>query len=631
MSSALIFPLLTPYSYFTFILAQKLAKKDIYYTEISREFKDTKAVVERLEKNNIKWIKKYYKSNYEHQKYYFIADSFTEIIYNRFFESQFFKILNKDFLNDAVLMKKAEVMWKKIIYEYLENLSQQYAAAEYLTENGHYDNAIIITYEIAANMLKPHANHKIIFNVIPLSYFVLKDLSSILKLLFRMNKKGAITNNKSLETTEGKPLDFPAYKVAFFPHQGIYYGNLFVKDQFYSDDESSELHKSKILHVSINEINEDYIGRALQYYRDFKIPVVDLVEIGYSNKKCYLQSMMFLMQKPFSLIRETFRWGLELIFLFVLTFFRVQCFLSVLSRFKNLKLVMVGYDFLFPPALSLALALLRIHVCAVQERFIMAFMPNTRFVVDCYFAAGPVVKEKGCKHSYIGDFIYTGLPRADNLFLYEKEHISDSKYDEIKKKYRLVLALDYFLPRDDVEDISFPHQKVSQMRQFYNDLIKLSVEFPDLYIVIKGKEIESYKSHYIADIVEKIEGLPNMEIETDLDKYNPYYIGEKADLTIACHTSLCDELLAAGRKVIFYEATDYMETYFTYEDLPIIVKDYEVLRNNVKYFIEGVYLDSKRIERLKAYYSNCYHGKVKETIRRHIINFLEKKDRNKDC
>ncbi len=177
------------------------------------------------------------------------------------------------------------------------------------------------------------------------------------------------------------------------------------------------------------------------------------------------------------------------------------------------------------------------------------------------------------------------------------------------------MALDFHLPANDIEDISRAAAKVNETRQFYKDLIQLASEFPSLYIIIKGKLANSYKSSYISDIVEEINKVDNMCIELDYVKYNPYYIGEKADLTIACHTSLCDELLAAGRKVIFYEITDRLNTLFNYENLPIIVSSYSELKKNVENFLKDIYLDERKINEIKEkFYSNCYHGNVQSNI-----------------
>ena len=203
---------------------------------------------------------------------------------------------------------------------------------------------------------------------------------------------------------------------------------------------------------------------------------------------------------------------------------------------------------------------------------------------------------------------------------YKKKNQSSTR-KKIKKKKKLVLALDYHMPENIIDDVSRPAAKITQTRQFYRDLICLARDFPSLHIVIKGKDADSYRSHFISDIVDEIKGIDNLEIEFNLKRYNPYFLSEKADLTIACYTSLCDELLAADRKVIFYETTDYMNTIFNYDNLPIVVSDYTGLKKHIENFLEERYLDRSITERLKEeFYNNCYHGKV----RKNILLVLEK-------
>jgi len=263
-----------------------------------------------------------------------------------------------------------------------------------------------------------------------------------------------------------------------------------------------------------------------------------------------------------------------------------------------------------------------VKVCANQERLIQAFYPQTYMIFDYYFVASDFIPARGLKNSYVGRCIPCGLVRVDRLFEYEKLQIPDAKYDRIKEKRKLVLALDYQVPESDYENITRTVAKVGQIRRFYGDLISLAREFPQLHIVIKGKFVETYSSSYIADLVGAIDRMENIEIETDFETYNPYFLSEKVDITIACHTSLADELMAAGRKVVLYEVSDYMGMNFDYEGLPPVVRNYEGLRRRVRDFLDGKFLDESKIGRLKEFYSNCYHGGVGMNVRGAIEQLL---------
>jgi hypothetical protein len=203
--------------------------------------------------------------------------------------------------------------------------------------------------------------------------------------------------------------------------------------------------------------------------------------------------------------------------------------------------------------------------------------------------------------------------RVDSLYEYENKRLPDMKYDSIKRSRKLIVALDYPMPDDEIANVTRQVGNIAQLRTFYNDLIRIALDFPTVYIVIKGKGTESYRSPYIEDIIKKIE---NIDVEFDLDTYNPSYLIEKADLTIACQTSLADELLAAGRSVVLYDLSDYLNTFFNYGNLPIIVSNYSELRYHVDNFVNEIYLDAAKIRRIqKELYSDCYHGHVSKDIR----------------
>ena len=412
-----------------------------------------------------------------------------------------------------------------------------------------------------------------------------------------------------------KEVNVEDFKVAYFPHKGIFYGKLFVKDHFYNEKNDSPFFKSNILHISLNEKTKDFMFNCFKYYNENGIPYIDSSDLSCSNRKLLADCIKLMSNMHLNVLYDIYKYGLDFMLMALRAYCKLKLYCSIVSHLKNLKVALVGYDVLFPCELSVALSLSGVKVCASQERLIQAFYPQTYLIFDYYFVASEVVMERGLKNSHIEKCIPVGLVRVDKLFEYEKKNIFDEKYDVIKKTRKIVLALDFHLPLNDIEDISRSAGKVVQARQFYNDLINLSIDFPSLYIIIKGKLIEPYRSHYIADIVERINSIDNIATELNLEKYDPYYISEKADLTIACHTSLADELLAAGRKVIFYKVSDYMELYFNYDNLPIIVGDYDGLRHHVKNYLKGIYLNEEIINKIKKkFYGNCYHGNVRKNI-----------------
>jgi len=633
LHKSLIIPKLSWLSLFLSLVIRLGTPYKVYYVELGDYFKSRLGMIDHLEKYGLYWIKKQYAHCSDYQKGYFIAGQLVEAIYREIKEASLVKEFYKKFKIIGDMEKKAAVMWKKNIYNFILPLADQFAAGHFLHQKKNHEEIIIIArYRPASLDVSLLGEHFKVFAIpVPISLSgtlllnILRHFVSPGKFKKALSREGKPRSNGGEGGQRPPPprrgANCEDWAVVYFPHQGVYYGQLFIKDHFYREDGESPLHKTRIFHVSIREKGHPYLDRSLRFYEENGIPHGDLVDFDPSAKTSLLQLVTFL--KGVRLFGDLWRCGIDIVVVLLQTIYSFGRYREFVGKCRSLKVALVGYDYLFPCELSLALSLNNVRVCAVQERVIQAFYPMTYYIFDHYYVAGKAVVEKGLKNSRINHLLPVGLVRADLLYDYESKKIPDDKYDSIKKEKKLVLALDYHLPENDYEDISRSVAKVHQNRRFYEDLLRLAEEFDTLHIVIKGKFTGFYSSPYIADLVELIRQRENIEIEMDLERYNPYYLGEKADLTISCHTSLADELLAAGRKVIFYEMTDYMALYLNYEGLVKVVTDYRSLKEQVLAFIDGEFQDEdKEIILRRDYYHNCYHGKGKRGIQSHLESVI---------
>ena len=102
-----------------------------------------------------------------------------------------------------------------------------------------------------------------------------------------------------------------------------------------------------------------------------------------------------------NVLYDIYKYRLGFVLMALRTFCKLNLYCSIVSRLKNLKVVLVGYDVLFPCELSVALALSGVKVCASQERLIQAFYVDSYLVYDYYFVAGNIVPRRGLKTSQI--------------------------------------------------------------------------------------------------------------------------------------------------------------------------------------------------------------------------------------
>jgi len=640
MTRAIIFPKISVITYLISIILRYLNKNnDIYFINISDYFKDHPSKINYLDKNSIKWAKKLYQSYSEHARGDFLSHNYVDLIDKEINKSSLIKSIDRLLSISGELKIKIDILWKKNIHHFAESFAYQYALGEFLTDNMSYKKVVIVSSNTLTSIIKKHIvlDKNITVIVIPgmeLFEYCFKKLQSFALLDFikkifinKFNLRNKADMNTSNTDSNINCADCGKYEIAYFPHQGIFFGNFFAKDHFYSEDGNSPLYRSNILHISINEANKQYMANSHQYYQENNIPYIDINNLPCNNWLIYKKCLRLIIMMKFKLIQELCKYGADFIAMALLTLLRILKYNYILSSLSNLKIAFVGYEILFPRELAMALSLAGVKICACQERFITAFSPETGmsyYFLDYYFVAGKIVTNKGLKRHFIHKCLPVGLVRVDNLYEYEKRNLPDIKYDLIKKDKKLIIALDYPVPYDEIEDVNRQVGKIAQLRTFYNDLIKTALNFPSIHIVIKGKGTESYNSPFIADIVNKIREIDNIDIELDLNKYNPSYIIEKADLTIACQTSLADELLAAGRKVIFYELSNYLNTIFNYNNLPIIVSNYDELAYHINNFINGIYLDNAIVEEIqREFYSNCYHGKVRNKIQDLLVDVLK--------
>lgn len=438
---------------------------------------------------------------------------------------------------------------------------------------------------------------------------------------------------KSKVATMGRALDpepgtlRPGFeqRVIYFPHQGVFFGNLFAKDQYYSADPASALHPAKMLHVSVGEPDE-MLTLSLDYYREHGIPHTDLMRLARPRPREWLIRFLHLLKISrgkgplFGIVRPL---KINVAMFYFARYSHLQLLLDGLSHFPKAQLALVGYDILFPQMLSVALAARSIQVAATQERFFAVFYNTFRLAFDYYFPIG----ERACRHirewpeKYpIAHCISIGPVRSELISSWQNR-ISE-KYRAIKKKHVLLLGLDWHSVPTKVENSRVKTNTWQANRRYYRDMIRLAKEFPQVYIVIKGRDNSSLIPA-MEEACREVESMPNMSIERDHASYPPAMMAATADLTVACHTSLVDELLAAGRPAISYDFCGFPSGLFDYDGYPIIAYTYEQLKERVSMFLaDGKFMDSEQFQNMRRDFYNVIPNEPNP--RQLLIRALEK-------
>ena len=440
-------------------------------------------------------------------------------------------------------------------------------------------------------------------------------------------------SSPNIELTEKKQ-DLDQYEILFFPHQSIFYGNLFLKDHFYSDDPDSPFHPTKILHVetNLNFSVPGFLERVEQYYHDHQIPYCFIPRPSFPDLiKDALWFYTEIIKHPRTFLSLKMYGKIVLLQFFLLMVVRYREHCRRLAPMQNAKIALAGFDLNFQPLLAMALESKGIRTVATQERFVTAFWNHSNFIIDTYLSSSTItgVRVRKKDYSYIREFFPVGQVRCDLIHRYQQND-DKLKFDEIRQKQKICLVFDYNSNPDEIANRTEPIINWRANKAFYEDLIKLADRFPQIYFVIRSKNDVWTKIPAFRDVIDEINRRSNIEANLDFSLNMAYRIAARADLVIAKHTSIANECQAAKIPVLFYDfmpnAEKMISLFFDYDGTPLFVYSYKELEDRVARYLEsGDFLEPTIQEEFYyKYYDDLYDGK----IRTRILDVLEKMYKN---
>jgi|TARA_Y100000294_G_C8551721_1_gene335571 hypothetical protein len=446
--------------------------------------------------------------------------------------------------------------------------------------------------------------------ILPIDFFAL-----FMNFLFKNKKnkeqKKQIINNQNFE-------DLGKKSIALVTHQGIYYGSpgksvLFEKSLYYSDDKNSALNKYNLLHLDYSEFSS----------QDKNIIWVNLKKINISKSKVFFKVFIALL-KNFYLVRS---WSLLFAYMFFIHKYKTYFeYCEALDKFINLKMVLISYDSLCPKTLLLAFQKKNIKTIACQERVITAFYKSyTNVFVDTYYVASEYIGEviKKSKYYDIKNIIPVGQYRSDYLPFYKKltapKEISKAK-DSGKK---ILIVLGNHSPKDWYVSYIDPILNWSAQIDFLEDMIKLSQNLKNTFVVIRYKHLEWTDNQYFKSILKKIYDCNNIIISNNYEELFSYKLCSHADLVIAKHTSLADECLSKEIPVLFHEYTQNIQILCcgipNYLPRELLCLSYAELYEKSK----SILFSNKFYEEIKQVNKKIYYVEKQKNIKKKILKDLE--------
>ena len=517
-----------------------------------------------------------------------ISDRYATALLDVAFQPQDLSLLCETIPNlDGNIQMSRSLLFNHLISA-VAPIARSYALAEYFIDQGYsayvYHKRTAVT-SIITRFRVTSVKNKCPFYLIPGGWV------RIFKVFKSLLYTQIIDKNKHQPPLElVKNTNTQKHPVLYFPHHGLEYGKLFVKDNYYSSDPQSPFHKTNIRHLELSHLvpKSEYNNIVASYHRNgVNVEFIDAKHIA-----------VIELIKLFIKISKSI-WGREsniaIAFELVVLVQRVN---SVTQSFKHLagaKIALLGFDYLFPTASAVALKALGIKIVAVQERFISAYYHNHAPILDLYFVHGELIKKKYAKHAFalIDSIVVTGDPRVQRIIDNKKSALIERKklYSEYKS---MCLVLDFHSNSDPfINALSVPtHWKSNHL--FYQSIVKLAQENTNCIFILRGKDDLWLSIPEMQESAELVKAQPNVKIDRQYDVFDrSYALAAMVDIVVARHTSLCDQCLAAGIPVLIYEELPnggtIIEGWHKYDNYPVYCHTKEELLSR---FNETIYHDA---------------------------------------
>jgi hypothetical protein len=345
--------------------------------------------------------------------------------------------------------------------------------------------------------------------------------------------------------------DFPARtqapidaEVLLFPHKGVG-GELYERDQYYSDEPDSPFSRKRICHVELADVLRQpgqWRSEMVEGYRIAGIaPFVLNLPAPTVDPRQWLKAFL-----------SGWRAGLGLLGSLVVEVARrrVDRGVAALVVFLNARLALLGYEYLFPVWLAYALQARGIRVVATQERFFHCLLPGWPVIIDDYFVHGEAAQQRLARNEFA--CIARTYPAGD---LRTEWLTKPLNYDGFPPGYdHLTLVLDWHSTPDLAEDRQLHTCSWANNKLFYRDIFQLAARFPKCFFLVRGKNADWLNIPDFNDIRQEMNALPNVSVSADYSQQRiAYALASKADSIIARFTSLGDQALAVGKPVIVHD------------------------------------------------------------------------------
>jgi hypothetical protein len=576
---------------------------------------------------------------YDFPQLYSLSGQLSRKVYSKMFNHEELEKYEDLFQGVETINKKLKVVIIDMLSGIFENLAEVLICAEYYKKKV---DIVHICTKRSGFIKIALADEKFqdIKNIaIPVFSYVAKIVGLTLRTtsfgikyflrFFKYTDNSKTTDNYDNKSSLCGKHDVSKAEVLFFVYRGWVAGErCFTIEDCYMDDPNSPFYENNVFHIKHRELP---LKEREEQKEENRGALNEANDTAYSYKpgNLYIPKKRLILGFSYILVRNLFKKNRFLKMILLLNIYRQYSdYCGFLEKVKSAKLAVIFNDFSFPKCLSMALSTKGIKTIAIQERLVRNYYDIITVLFDYYFGINKSIKERIYSDgaSYVKTVIPIGPIRKDLINGYRSFY--DGKMVDIKRKYKLIIAYDFHSPRTYSESRTNPVINWENNLLFYNDLIKLSKDVGDIYIIIRGKNDDWCSIPLFSKVYGEIMRLPNMEISRDYSEgyYISYKLASQADLIIAKHTSIGDEALASGIPVLFHDYSENMEkivsSVYNYDNYPVFVYSYNDLKSRVQGIINGTDpLNSDLLEKIKRDFFGVTDN---ETVKEKLYRELEK-------
>jgi len=265
-----------------------------------------------------------------------------------------------------------------------------------------------------------------------------------------------------------------------------------------------------------------------------------------------------------------------------------------------------------------------IRAVALNERPQSVIWELQPFALSTLLTAGEIFSASAMasRSVSIEQALSVGMWRTDLLLQYRSEDPHELYEHARQNGQQFIVALPFHVTAEGDQDQSPLITSAHSVRHFLLEIFSIAEENPSVFIVIRGKNDHWVTDDRFQDIVGMIDQLPNITVSRDYATFNESYrLCAWADLVVAKHTSLVDEVLAVGTPCVIHDYTpnskDLSRLVVPYLPREIWAEDVHELRRRIDFALanEGRDFDRWWEPHRFALYGDLADGQVRRRAR----------------